>query len=283
MKTDPHISYGDWFPSVEKVTETIDLTQVRKLAGVLDLDETSLKNGSHLPPMWHWLFFLHRAATGNIGIDGHPKRGGFFPPIELQRRMFAGEQIKYHNPLLVGLPATRTGTITRLDEKKSKNGRMMLVTATYIIEQEGKICVEDKHDIVYIDGGEKTPTPGHDSFLKPDDNWYRIYKADPVLLFRYSALSFNSHRIHYDSEYAENEEGYPGLVVHGPFTALLLAELARANIQESLTEFNFRGRAPLFEPWSFHLIGKSDNTGVAELQAVRNDSVIAMTATAKFG
>ncbi len=282
MKIDQHISYGDWLPSVEKVTEIIDLTQVRKLAGVLNLDETSLVNGSHLPPMWHWLFFLHRAETNNIGIDGHPKRGGFFPPIELQRRMFAGEQINYHNPLLVGLPATRTGTITRLDEKKGKNGRMVLVTATYIIEQEGKKCIEDKHDIIYIDGGEKTPAPGQDSFLKPDDNWHRIYKADPVLLFRYSALSFNSHRIHYDSKYAENEEGYPGLVVHGPFTALLLAELARDNIQESLTEFSFRGRAPLFEPWSFHLIGKSNNEGIAELQAIRNDSVIAMTATAKF-
>ena len=160
---------------------------------------------------------------------------------------------------------------------------MVLVTATYVIEQEGKKCVEDKHDIIYIDAGEKTPAPGQDSFLKPDDNWYRIYKADPVLLFRYSALSFNSHRIHYDSDYAENQEGYPGLVVHGPFTALLLAELARANIKKSLTEFSFRGRAPLFEPWSFHLIGKSNNNDMAELKAVRNDSVIAMTATAKFG
>lgn len=283
MDVNPDISYGDWTPSVETETENIDLTQVRKMAGVLDLDEAEFNAGTPLPPMWHWLFFLHRAPTANIGPDGHPKRGGFFPPIELQRRMFAGEQIKFHAPLLVGQPATRTGTITRLDEKEGRNGRMVLASAQYRIEQDGKLCVEDTHDIVYIGGGGTTPAPGPDSFTPPEGAWHREIKADPVFLFRYSALSFNSHRIHYDREYAQNEEGYPGLIVHGPLTALLLAELARTNVDAPMTQFSFRGRAPIFEPWPFHVVGDLGDDGSAELQAVRNDATVAMTATAQFG
>lgn len=283
MDVNPDISYGEWKPSVETETENIDLTQVRKMAGVLDIDEAEFNEGTPLPPMWHWLFFLHRAPTANIGPDGHPKRGGFFPPIELQRRMFAGEQIKFHAPLLVGQPATRTGTITRLDEKEGRNGRMVLASAQYRIEQNGELCVEDTHDIVYIGGGGTTPAPGPDSFLAPDHGWHREIKADPVFLFRYSALSFNSHRIHYDREYAQNEEGYPGLIVHGPLTALLLAELARTNVEAPMTQFSFRGRAPIFEPWPFHVVGELGDDGTAELQAVRNDATVAMTATAQFG
>ena len=283
MEINTDISYGDWTPSVETVTETIDLTQVQKFAGVLDLDETVFEDGAALPPMWHWLFFLHRAPTAQIGPDGHPRRGGFFPPVELQRRMFAGEQTKFHTPLRIGQPATRSGTITRLDEKEGRSGRMVLASANYRIEQASTLCVEDTHDIVYIAGGGASPAPGPDSYTPPNGAWHRAVKADPVLLFRFSALSFNSHRIHYDADYAQNEEGYPGLVVHGPLIAMLLAELARANVDAPMTEFTFRGRAPIFEPWPFHLVGQPSESGSAELQAVRNDATVAMTATAQFG
>jgi 3-methylfumaryl-CoA hydratase len=283
MEATPDISYGDWTPTVETVTETIDLTQVRKFASVLDLDEAEFDDGAALPAMWHWLFFLHRAPSANIGPDGHPRRGGFFPPVELQRRMFAGEQVKFHAPLVIGQPATRTGTVTRLDEKEGRSGRMVLASAHYRIEQAGTLCVEDTHDIVYIAGGGATPAPGPDAFSAPDGAWHREVKTDPVLLFRFSALSFNSHRIHYDADYAKNEEGYPGLVVHGPLTALLLSELARARMDSAMTEYSFRGRAPIFEPWPFHLIGQPGDGGSVELEAVRNDGTVAMTATAQFG
>lgn len=283
MDVNPDIRYGDWTPSVETVTEAIDLSQVRKFAGVLDLDEREFEEGTALPPMWHWLFFLHRAPTAQIGPDGHPRRGGFFPPIELQRRMFAGEQTIFHAPLRIGQSATRTGTITRLDEKEGRSGRMVLASAHYRIEQAGELCVEDTHDIVYIAGGGATPAPGPDSFTPPDGAWHREIKTDPVILFRFSALSFNSHRIHYDADYAQNEEGYPGLVVHGPLTALFLSELARTHMDTPMTQFSFRGRAPIFEPWPFHLVGQPGDDGTVELQAVRNDATIAMTATAQFG
>ena len=283
MEINPDISYGDWTPTVETVTETIDLTQVRKFASVLDLEEGRFDDGAALPAMWHWLFFLHRAPSANIGPDGHPRRGGFFPPIELQRRMFAGERVTFHAPLVIGQPATRTGTITRLDEKEGRSGRMVLASAQYRIEQGGDLCVEDTHDIVYIAGGGATPAPGPDAFSAPDGAWHREVKVDPVLLFRFSALSFNSHRIHYDAVYAQNEEGYPGLVVHGPLTALLLSELARARMDAPMTQYSFRGRAPIFEPWPFHLVGQPGDGGAVKLEAVRNDGTVAMTATAEFG
>lgn len=283
MDANPEIRYGDWTPIVETATETIDLTQVRKFANVLDIDEATFEDGSELPPMWHWLFFLHRAPTARIGADGHPQRGGFFPPVELQRRMFAGERATFHAPLVIGQPATRTGTITKLDEKEGRAGRMVLATAQYNIEQGGELCVEDTHDIIYITGGGETPAPGADAFSAPEGAWHREVKADPVLLFRFSALTFNSHRIHYDPDYAKSEEGYPALVVHGPLTALLLSELARANRDAPMTQYSFRGRAPIFEPWPFHLVGQPGDGGTVELEAVRNDGTVAMTATAQFG
>jgi len=281
----PDISYGDWTPTVESVTETLDLTQARKFANVLDIDENLFEDGSELPSMWHWMYFLLRAPTARIGADGHPERGGFFPPVELQRRMFAGAQTAFHKPLVIGQPATRTGTITRLDEKEGRSGRLVLATAQYNIEQGGELCIADTHDIVYLAGGnDPVPAPGADAFTVPDGAWHREVKADPVLLFRYSALNFNSHRIHYDAEYAKNEEGYPGLVVQGPLTAILLAEMARAKMGgATMTEYSFRGRAPIFEPWPFHLVGQPGEDGSVELEAVRNDGTVAMTATAQFG
>ncbi len=283
MDAETDIRYGDWTPVVETATETIDLTQVRKFANVLDLDETAFDEGAPLPPMWHWLFFLHRAPTARIGADGHPERGGFFPPVELQRRMFAGEHTKFHAPLVIGEKATRTGTITSVEEKEGRAGRMVLASAQYRIQQGGTLCIEDTHNVIYITGGGKTPAPGDDTFAPPEGAWHRRVKTDPVLLFRFSALTFNSHRIHYDADYARNEEGYPDLVVHGPLTALLLCELARANTDTPMTEYSFRGRAPIFEPWPFHLVGQPGDDGAVELQAVRNDATVAMTATAQFG
>ncbi|MBI37854.1 MAG: acyl-CoA dehydrogenase [Alphaproteobacteria bacterium] len=282
MKKNTKISYGDWTPHLESSTEQIDLTQVRKLAGVLNIDETAFEPENDLPPMWHWLFFLHRSTTENIGEDGHPKRGGFFPPIKLQRRMFAGERIVFHSPLKIGLPATRTGTIVNLEEKVGSKGPMILLSAHYQIKQDEVLCIEDTHNIVYLDNNDSTPAPGADSYVPPNNKWYKKYKVDPVFLFRYSALSFNSHRIHYDRDYTVNVEKYPGLIVHGPLTALLLSELVRSKTNKPMKSFSFRGQAPIFEPWPFYAVGAPSKNGEINLEAVRNDSVIAMTATAKF-
>ncbi|MEK9832263.1 MAG: MaoC family dehydratase N-terminal domain-containing protein [Rhodospirillaceae bacterium] len=275
------IRYGDWTPQTEVITERIDATQARKLAATLDRSEDGIEDGAPLPAMYHWVYFLPRAPMSKIGTDGHPERGGFFPPVELQRRMFAGARTKFLKPLLIGQEATRTGTITSLAEKEGKAGRMVLATAEYTIEQGGETCITDTHDIIYIAGGGQTPAPGPDSWTAPADGWHRTVHVDGVMLFRYSALIFNGHRIHYDREYTRDEEGYPGLVVTGPLTATLLAQFAADNAGHEFAGFSFRGRAPLFDFAPFHLVGDVEGD-TAEVSAQRSDGVTAMTATAEF-
>ena len=279
--TDTDIRYGDWTPQNEVITERIDATQARKLAATLDRTEDGIEDGAPLPAMWHWVYFLPRAPMAAIGTDGHPERGGFFPPVELQRRMFAGARTTFHKPLLIGEEATRTGAITALAEKEGRAGRMVLATAQYTIAQGGETCITDTHDIIYIAGGGETPQPGPDAWSPPDDGWHKAVHVDGVMLFRYSALIFNGHRIHFDREYTRDEEGYPGLVVTGPLTATLLAGFADEHTDREMTAFSFRGRAPLFDFTPFHLTGHLDGD-TAALEAQRNDGVTAMTATAEY-
>ena len=279
--TSAPVSYGNWTPQTEILTERIDATQARKLAATIDRSEDGIEDGMPLPAMWHWVYFLPRAPMAKIGADGHPERGGFFPPVELQRRMFAGARTTFHAPLVIGEAATRTGVITSLAEKESRNGRMVLATARYEIVQGGKIKITDEHDVIYIAGGGTTPAPGPDTFDAPGNGWHRQVHVDGVMLFRYSALIFNGHRIHFDREYTREVEGYPGLVVTGPLTALLLAEFAQTNTGRDLAAYGFRGRAPLFDFAPFHLVG--DATGdTAEVTAIRSDGVTAMTATGEL-
>ncbi len=275
------ISYGDWTPQVETITERIDATQARKLAATLDRPEDGIEDGAALPAMWHWVYFLPRAPMAKIGTDGHPERGGFFPPVELQRRMFAGARMTIHKPLVIGEEATRTGTITALAKKEGRAGRMVLATAEYTISQGGETRITDTHDILYIAGGGDTPAPGPDAWTPPGEGWHEQVHVDGVMLFRYSALIFNGHRIHFDREYTRDEEGYPGLVVTGPLTATLLAGFAEAQTGRTIESFGFRGRAPLFDFVPFHLVGGDDGDGAA-LEAQRNDGVTAMTANAEF-
>ena len=275
-------TYGDWTASVERIEEFLAPMPAKKLAGLLDLDPASVGDGFGLPPMWHWLYFHATARTSEIGPDGHPRRGGFFPPVELPRRMYAGSTLTYHEPLRVGAPATRTGEIVSLEEKEGRTGRMVLATANYRYEQDGRLCFEDAQTIVYLGAGGRVAEPEILPFAPPPDAEWRAVRPDPVLLFRYSALSYNSHRIHYDRDYAMHEEGYPGLVVHGPLTALLLAELGRSLDDAPPRRLRFRGLAPLFDTAPFHLVARRDGNGAIELEAIRPDGAVANRATLEF-
>jgi 3-methylfumaryl-CoA hydratase len=276
------VTYGDWTASVERIEEFLAPTQARKLAGLLDLDPAEIGDGFGLPPMWHWLYFHTPARTAQIGPDGHPKRGGFFPPVELQRRMYAGSTLTFHEPLRIGAPATRIGEIASIEEKQGRNGRMVLAKAVYRYEQDGKLCLTDAQDIIYLEPGAPVAEPEIVPFAPPDDGAWREVRPDPVLLFRYSALSYNSHRIHYDRDYARTEEGYPGLVVHGPLTALLLAEFGRSLNPAPPRRLQFRGLAPLFDTAPFHLIARRNDSGTLELTAIRPDGAVANRATLEF-
>ena len=274
--------YAGWIGNTETVEDEIAPAPALSVAAMLDDTETALAAGAPLPPVWHWFYFLPKVPQSNLGPDGHPRRGGFMPPIELPRRMFAGARMRFVSPLVIGKPASRAAEIRQVSEKSGRSGKLAFVTVGYTIRQDGAVCIEEEQDIVYREPGAKVPAPVPAALPPvPEGSWTRTITPDPRLLFRFSAVTFNAHRIHYDRRYAVEEEGYPGLVVHGPLTAILLMELVRHNAGRPAAAFEFRGRAPLFDLAPFRVAATPDD-GAVKLEAHGPDGKTAMTATAKL-
>lgn len=273
---------SDWIGRMEESDELIALGPVQAAAAMLDNTSQEYKTGSPLPPLWHWFFFVPRVAQSGLGDDGHPKRGGFMPPIDLPRRMFGGARVRFVRPLIIGEPAHRRSMIRDISEKSGRSGKLAFVTVAHEIEQASGICVKEEQDIVYREVGGRVAPP---AVLAPapaeESPWSRTVQPDPMLLFRFSALTFNAHRIHYDRDYAMNVEGYPGLVVHGQLAAVLFAELVRASVTHPIAAFSFRVRAPLFDLAPFRIIGSLNGSRV-QLEARGPDDQTTMTAEAEL-
>jgi 3-methylfumaryl-CoA hydratase len=254
---------------------------VAALSATLDRDDPPPRLGDLLPPLWHWLYFLPIHRQSELASDGHSHRGGFLPPVPLPHRMWAGSRFDFHEPLRVGDELTRKSTIQNVAEKLGRSGRLVFVTVRHEIRNRGGAGLDEEHDIVYREGGQPG-APGGESPLAPADaEWERAIRPDDVLLFRYSALTFNGHRIHYDRRYAVEEEGYPGLVVHGPLIATLLVDLLRREMpQANLAKFAFRAMSPIFDTGAFSVCGKSGDQGSVRLWARDGAGVLAMDATA---
>lgn len=276
--------YSAWIGASETTEDMIGLAPVLAAAATFDDTTTAFAAGSALPPLWHWFFFLPRAPQSRLGADGHPQRGGFMPPIELPRRMFAGARLRFLHPLQIGQPATRKAVIREVSQKDGKTGKLAFVTVAYAISQDGRVCIEEEQDIVYREPGAPVAAPQPRELPPaPAGSWTRLLAPDPTLLFRFSALTFNAHRIHYDRDYATGVEGYPGLVVHGPLTAMLLMELVRQNAQRPVSGYTFRGQAPLFDLAPFRLVGTPDAQDTVLLEAHGPDGRTAMSASAELG
>jgi len=273
----------DWIGSRETCAETVAEFPAQAAAAMLDADPTALRAGSPLPALWHWFYFLPRAPRSAIDSDGHPKRGGFFPPVTLPRRMFAGARTTFLEPIILGEAATRDGEIVDVQEKSGRSGKLVFVTVRYRISQGGTLRVEEEQDIVYKEPGAplRDPEPLPAPPEPPPGAWVTDITPDSVLLFRFSALTFNAHRIHYDLSYAREEEGYPGLVVHGPLTAILLAGMAEARSGRRISRFVFQGRGPLFAQHPFRLIAEPGGERVS-LSARGPDGAVALQATAEL-
>jgi 3-methylfumaryl-CoA hydratase len=276
-------AYADWIGREEEHAAHIAESAVRAMAATLDR-ETAPAPGAPLPPGWQWLFFNPAARRSGLGTDGHPQRGGFLPPIDLPRRMWAGSRVRYLADLPVNAQATRRSRILKIENKVGKRGSLWFVTVGHTIHNEGKPCIEEEQDIVYRDA----TAPGAAPAAAParyDETaqWGVGVRPDTTLLFRYSALTFNGHRIHYDQPYARDEEGYPDLVVHGPLTATLLQQFAIGHAGgRSLAGFDFRGVSPLFVGREFRLEGREADDGSIALWARGPDGELAMSATAVF-
>lgn len=278
-----NIDAEQWIGNAETVTDELAVTPAIAAAATLDDTESRFEQGVPLPPLWHWFYFLPRAPQSRLGSDGHPERGGFLPPIALPRRMFAGARIHFHCPLVIGSRAERRGTIRTVSEKDGRSGRLAFVTVRYDVYQNDVLCIEEEQDIVYREAGGPVPAPTPRPLpVLPDGSWSMMVTPTPTLLFRFSALTFNAHRIHYDRPYATEVEGYPGLVVHGPLTAVLLMELVRRHTSQSVRTFEFRGQAPLFDLAPFRVAATPAADGHVRLEAHGPAAETAMTATAAF-
>ncbi len=276
--------YSEWVGRTESVGDSINLSTAQGAAATLEAKD-SIKEGAPLPPLWHWFYFLGNTPQSQLGEDGHPRREGqgFMPPIPFPRRMFAGARVQWLRPLIIGQPAHREATIKSIAIKSGKSGELGFVTVGYQLSQEGAICVQEEQDIVYRQPGPPLAAPAVTGFpAAAEGAWTREVTPDSRLLFRFSALTFNAHRIHYDRPYAMSEEGYPGLVVHGPLTAMLLMGMVAENTDRPIRSFTFRGQAPLFDLAPFRLLGTPSGDKI-ELLAQGPDAKTAMTATTELG
>jgi 3-methylfumaryl-CoA hydratase len=275
--------FDDWIGRERRSRATLDPWRAQALSAVLDLPIEP--PGQSLPGLWHWLYFLETAPRSRIGPDGHPLKGDFLPPVVNPRRMFAGARTAYQQALQIGAPAELCERVSSISEKPGKAGDMTIVTVTYEYRQDGVLCVSEERDFIYLParppGGAVEELTGE---LSPvdDASWQLDLDTDPVQLMRFSALTFNSHRIHYDAAYAREQEGYPALVVHGPLTAILLSEMCRQQAGAETAVFSFRALTPLFAGQTLRLRGEPDGRGGAELTAYTPAGKPAMKATASF-
>jgi 3-methylfumaryl-CoA hydratase len=244
-----------WVGRQETRHERLAPTQAQALQATLDRDAAGLPLGEALPPLWHWAYFTPLTPAHEIGPDGHALRGGFLPPVPLPRRMWAGGRLHFHRDLRLGEMASKTSTIQDVTVKQGRTGTLVFVCVRHDLHQDGQLALSEEHDIVYRpapQAGDVAPAP---VAAPAQQDFQRDIVADPVLLFRYSALTFNGHRIHYDRRYVTEVEGYPGLIVHGPLIATWLVDLLeRQRPGVRLRRFEFKAVRPAFDihPLSVH-------------------------------
>jgi 3-methylfumaryl-CoA hydratase len=250
-----------WIGRSQSAQDVISVGSAQALAATLD-QAPQFAEGDALPPLWHWIYFWAVSPQSECGEDGHPKRGGFLPPVALPRRMWAGGRLRFDHAITLGSTATRDSRIEDVKIKSGASGQLAFVTVSHQLSIAGQVAVVEEHDIVYRDHPQSNAPAAQPKLAPTDAVWSRTITPDPVLLFRYSALTFNGHRIHYDLNYVTEVEGYSGLIVHGPLIATLLMELVRAHYpQEQIQSFDFRAVSPLFDTASFSVHARPEQDG----------------------
>jgi 3-methylfumaryl-CoA hydratase len=275
----------DWIGRSESHHDTAAAWPIAALAATLDRKDPAPQPGDEVPPGWHWLYFLETAPASALGEDGHPRRGGFLPPVELPRRMWAGGRIEFVAPLRVGDALRRKSTIRNVESKSGKTGALVFVTVEHEVHAGDTLAVREEHDIVYREAARPALTPAQSAAAPAPATaqWRRELTPDPVLLFRYSALTFNGHRIHYDIDYCRDVESYPGLIVHGPLQTTLLLDLCRRHAPRPIRRLEYRAVRPVFHGKPLTVNGAPDADGTrAELWTADAAGLVTMTGTATF-
>lgn len=273
----------DWIGQKESGVDDVTVPLVERLAATLDLDEAP-KEGEPLPAGWHSVLFPRVVRQSQIGPDGHPQRGDFLPPVPLPRRMFAGRRVAFHDDLRVGDRARKESEIVNVTIKQGRSGQMVFVTARHSIFSPRALAIVEEQDIVYRDEPDpNAPKPAPTQAARTAA-WTRPFLPEPVVLFRYSALTFNGHRIHYDYPYVTQVEGYPGLVMNGGLTTLLASELARTRSGRRLKSMSSRNVRPLFAGHEFTVCGEPSADGAAaKLWVADHEGALCFSAEIEFG
>jgi len=283
--------YQDHVGKTETTTDTVWPPLIRGLAATLDIPEPELAPDGMLPPLGHWMLFQEWAPAHGLGEDGHPKRGGFMPPVhDLPRRMWAGGRVRFLAPFYAGQPVTRVATILKIDEKSGASGRLVFVTVGHRISGPDGVAIEEEQDIVYRSAEGAAVKPADPAPPPPSGpasrTVSRVVEPNTVLLFRYSALIGNAHRIHYDQDFTMRHEGYPGIVVHGPLQATWLADMVRRHTPGArIAGFAYRGRRPAFHQNQLTLLAwqqsaNQDQTNNLHLESRDHQGAVCMSAEA---
>lgn len=273
-----------WIGRSETAQDQIGATPVKALNATLDHPPSPVDSGTALPPLWHWLYFLPLHRQSDIGPDGHARRGGFLPPVPLPRRMWAGSQFEFRSPVRVGDAVERTSTIADVTVKEGRTGKLVFVKVRHEVRCNGvaEAAIAEHHDIVYRDAKRPDDVEPPPQPAAKGAAWQREIVPDDVLLFRYSALTFNGHRIHYDRRYVTEVEGYPGLIVHGPLIATLLMDLVRRHAPGAdVASFRFKAVRPTFDLNPFRVSGQPEADGkTVRLWAEDHEGWLTMDAVA---
>jgi 3-methylfumaryl-CoA hydratase len=273
-----------WIGRSEALQDTIGAAPVVALNATLDHPPITAGTGFALHPLWHWLYFLPAHRQSEIGPDGHARRGGFLPPVPLPRRMWAGSQFEFRAPIRVGDRVERTSSIADVTSKEGRTGKLVFVKVRHELRCNGAAdsALVEFHDIVYREAKRPTDVEPPPQKAPGGASWQREIVPDDVLLFRYSALTFNGHRIHYDRRYVTEVEGYPGLIVHGPLIATLLMDLLRRHLPDAdVATFRFKAVRPTFDLNPFKVSGAFSEDGkTAHLWAQDHEGWLTMDATA---
>jgi 3-methylfumaryl-CoA hydratase len=264
------------------IESNLDPWPVQALEATLGLPITGTDASGDLPPLWHWLYFLPTAPRQSIGPDGHMVNQEWVDSTLRRRRLFAAARTEFLRPLRIGERAQMKERVVGRRDKQGKSGPFQIVTAEYQYYQNGELCVREERDIVYLQGpapAQPAPVDGFSANSAATDSWSITLTPDPVMLMRFSALTFNAHLIHFDQLYTQREEGYPERVVHGPLVAVVLARLLALNQVDRFQRFEFRARSPLYVNRPIHFVGKPASDRI-DLRAIGQSGMLAMEATA---
>ena len=267
-----------WIGKTQVDEDVISTRHARLMAATVDADIARIRDGAPLPPLWHWLYFLEGRPPGELGRDGHPARGGFLPPVPLPNRMWAGGRVAFLAPVPIGSRVRKRSSILKVEHKVGRSGDLVFVTVLHeLASPEGQPLLREEHDIVYKAASRPTPPMANAEAVSA--SFSKTFTPTSTTLFRYSALTFNGHRIHYDLDYCRNVEGYANLVIHGPLNATLLAGFAEEIGGRPLREFNYRGLAPALLGETITLAATRDGERVT-LTAILGNGVRSMEAEA---